>query len=533
QGDFNFNNSVGIPTSNYDQLFWAEDIDGNGYDDFFAYDYTSCRLIYSGGESNFASEPVDFEFIVPMTYTDYNNDGIKDFITHSGRSDVEFIQGHEDFVFTLDYRNYGNGPDLLEVADMNEDGYKDIVTSVSKEAVFYLQQFNDVYAKPTSFSIQEDANWLSGSLTSFMPYDREGDGDLDILVYDSPILLWLINEDGDYIADLVSDDAGGWAARVGDIDNDGFADAFVYQSPTKRYEASANGYSTSTINAGGSYFNLGDYDNNGNDELIYIEWTDDDEIELRRTTPVGGFTDELIAVIPQLTYTSNSLDNRTKMVVVDLDQNGFNDVLISTGEEDLIIWVKQFENQEPEVVVLNDDVWFPFDIEVDDLDGNGEIDVIIADRNNRRIVIMHNNGDGTFTNENLDTHIANPREVVIEDMNNDGDLDIIYSSARDYKIVVYDNKLIECDNSYLSLSETICASDSIEFNGAFISTPGLYTMTLENTLMCDSIIGLQLSNFNSDTPVIEDLGTSLSIESNWTNMQWFLEGELIDGETLS
>tara|TARA_B110001469_G_C9556329_1_gene275941 strand:- start:336 stop:917 length:582 start_codon:yes stop_codon:yes gene_type:complete len=66
----------------------------------------------------------------------------------------------------------------------------------------------------------------------------------------------------------------------------------------------------------------------------------------------------------------------------------------------------------------------------------------------------------------------------------------------------------------------------------YVLEPGFYEQTYLNALGCDSLVALQLDHYE----VIENLSVAnndnvLSISTDYTDYQWFLNGELLTNET--
>ncbi len=71
----------------------------------------------------------------------------------------------------------------------------------------------------------------------------------------------------------------------------------------------------------------------------------------------------------------------------------------------------------------------------------------------------------------------------------------------------------------VNLHVSICAGDSIEFNGQYVSIPGVYSKTLQTVHGCDSLVNLQLSSLTVDFTVSQ---TDSSLTANAANavFQW-------------
>lgn len=120
------------------------------------------------------------------------------------------------------------------------------------------------------------------------------------------------------------------------------------------------------------------------------------------------------------------------VTVVDLDQDGRRDVLVSDAGRNAIDWIRQTAPGEFEERVLAEGIAGPVHAEVADLDGDGDLEVLVASMgqvfpNNARIgavVVLENRGDQTFVPRTVLERTSRVTDVRAADLNGDGRLDL-------------------------------------------------------------------------------------------------------------
>lgn len=82
---------------------------------------------------------------------------------------------------------------------------------------------------------------------------------------------------------------------------------------------------------------------------------------------------------------------------------------------------------------------------------------------------------------------------------------------------------------------SICAGDSVLFNGQYLSVSGTYSDTLSSVNSCDSVVFTILEVFPTlDEPHITQVGVTLNCSvSGMTNYEWFLDGNSLSCTTAS
>ena len=123
----------------------------------------------------------------------------------------------------------------------------------------------------------------------------------------------------------------------------------------------------------------------------------------------------------------------TDLLTVDLDGDGWKDVIACDGRLNRVSWLRQVRRGEFEEQKIGQSVAGPAHLEVADLDGDGHLDVLVAsmgtvppsNAKTGAVVVMVNDGTQHFTNRVLLENVARVTYVAAADFNKDGKLDLV------------------------------------------------------------------------------------------------------------
>lgn len=118
--------------------------------------------------------------------------------------------------------------------------------------------------------------------------------------------------------------------------------------------------------------------------------------------------------------------------IVDLDGDGFSDILVCDAARNLVSWIRQFPEGLYTEQPVNSDILAPAHVEPIDFDGDGDLDLVVASLgelfpSNLRIgsvVILENEGDQRFTSHIVAEGLPRVADVRAGDLDSDGDLDL-------------------------------------------------------------------------------------------------------------
>lgn len=180
---------------------------------------------------------------------------------------------------------------------------------------------------------------------------------------------------------------------------------------------------------------------------------------------------------------TSDVDNPTCVKSVDIDNDGYLDILSSSRKDDKIAWYKNdgygnFGEQK----IISTEYDYPEEIQSANIDGDYDNDIISLSHNRKVIACHINDGMG-----NYDSHIIAQNdkshafwEIHVNDIDSDGDIDIITGSISIDKIIYFEN------DGLGNFQEKIIA------NGDEIGTH-IYVCDLDNDNYKDVIS----TNFNS------------------------------------
>jgi len=141
---------------------------------------------------------------------------------------------------------------------------------------------------------------------------------------------------------------------------------------------------------------------------------------------------------------ANAVNGPHHVLLVDLDNDGFKDVLFSAGSNHKIGWFKNIDGQGifSDLKNINNSnlegIYRLFPV---DMDNDGDIDIVASykrNENHKIIWFKNTNGEGTFSDEILITE--NKFDFVeVKDIDGDGDIDIVYSLISEKRISWYEN----------------------------------------------------------------------------------------------
>lgn len=122
------------------------------------------------------------------------------------------------------------------------------------------------------------------------------------------------------------------------------------------------------------------------------------------------------------------------VVIVDLDQDGYMDIVSASLANNMIYWNRNNGNNVFVPTVINNAAAGPAHVDVADMDGDGDLDVVVAAFTGDKFFWLKNNGSQTFTLTDISTTQDGAIRVKCADFDGDGDQDILCAAREAGKL---------------------------------------------------------------------------------------------------
>lgn len=323
-------------------------------------------------------------------------------------------------------------------ADIDGDGDLDVLSGAANgNQLSWYENLNSVgtFGSPQTITANTE------SIYSVYAADIDGDGDIDVIsgAFDKGKIAWYENIDGQgnfgsqqiIVPDIVNNHAR--AVFPMDIDNDGDFDVvsscFSFSTPTIVWSENLDGMGNfgppQTVNTGTRSVQSiygADIENDGDLDIIFCS---EDTVGFHRNLDGNGNYDAQ-------TYFTYNVDNPYYIDVVDLNGNGYSDVLSASFYDGEIAWYQNVDGYGNFGIqqTISKKNGSPNCVRGFDIDGDGDKDVLFSTSGT---IFWHENLDGlgNFSEKKIISQniSSNIKEVDAADLDNDGDLDIISISS--------------------------------------------------------------------------------------------------------
>ncbi|AUC81236.1 T9SS type A sorting domain-containing protein [Lacinutrix sp. Bg11-31] len=453
--------------------------------------------------------------------------------------------------------NSGNETNAMKFGDLDGDGNQDIIIAYGNQITWH--RFND------AFQVYESVNIVTDNIfgvTSIFIGDIDNDSDLDILAGsengNSDRLYWFENTDGNGSFDIThvvgTNLYDAFQVSLADLDTDGDLDILFEESFTnqvKWYENSDGfgNFSSSAnniVSTGSSVFRglkTADIDGDSNLDIVYITGS---YIRWKRNEGNGTFSAtqtvstssyqyrsfavsdmdydgdlDVVAVgVSRVIWfenadglgdfygssnshllTNTSSNNREKVEVVDVNNDGYKDILFSTTEyqNNRLVYFEgtnSFGGFDANEVLISD-IETQGSFIVTDINNDGDVDICIDKNFSRAVFLYTNSGSlGNFEEgAQINVIINSPKGIKVSDLDNDGDEDLLILSEDSPQLIWLDN--ID-DNTYiqndLEINNNIISMSIGDINGD-LNTDILYSYD-SNIFWLENMNGMYGSPIN-------------------------------------
>lgn len=325
--------------------------------------------------------------------------------------------------------------------DIDNDGDNDIVVAFQNGLVIYR---NSITGMTVAFS--EELVSSSGSFENVNLADLDNDGDLDVVFSDqSHSIKWSenINSLGNFSSSFnpitgLSSSYPIVSIQIADIDSDTDLDLVYLHNGKIRWVVNqgTGNFSladqiVSTVNRSYDAFEISDLDYDGDLDVIAVQHNM--MVWFENSDSLGDFfgNENILSTIWR--YSTN-------VKVVDVDNDGYRDLLIDSREEDedrKIIYFKGYNNNggflsNPlEIADIYSTNAYDGDFIVSDIEGDGDLDIVFRSLESAyQLQAMFNTGVQGAYLEPINVNITiDANRVLIHDIDNDGDNDLIVQSG--------------------------------------------------------------------------------------------------------
>lgn len=529
-GNFNFTNSGNLPINSGCTFGPMVDYDEDGDTDILASEGGLTSVLLRGANATYTIQNLLDTWLPVRNYIDMNNDGEKELMTGAqfGSQFDFFKKNGTEFTFWTN--NYSRGAQNITIMDGNNDGLLDIYGKYSGNyEVNSNRQFFNGMLQPSERLVVEVPQPVS-SIEQLIPFDKGNDGDIDYLYMSDWELNWAINNGNGFTFSNIQDVDYAYNFWIGYLDNDANHDILLCTGDFKRYEASGNNYTSTTITGGYEYFDVVDIDGDGDKDIPYLNY--DQHLRYQRNNG-NSFTDlDLADFTTALTsnFTMYAFAMRPQFVANDLDSDGDMDFVLCDPEQDKLWWIEN-DNFTFSIATISSTIDRPSDFSIGDFDMDGDKDIVAIATDDKQLLLFDNDGSENFTVITTINTTIGHGEVVAIDWDNDSDLDIFSTGFLFGDILWFENNAVDCPTSYSYTEATICPADSVLFGDNYFSLPGIYLDSLIAIAGCDSVAALMLSNHPVTAISISYANGSCTATSGFAAYSWYLNGQLISAAT--
>jgi hypothetical protein len=414
---------------------WFENLDGAG----------------TFGPANFITTAASF--VQSVNVADFDKDGDLDAVTAS--ADDNRIAWYEN---TNGQGTYGAQQTLTTAAsaaryaigaDLDGDGDQDIVSASSDDdTISWFENTDGAGTFSSRINIDTTMNgaaWVEAA-------DLDNDSDLDLLActFDSGVLAWYENTDGDAtFAPRQQLDSPISVPRIittSDLDLDGDLDIIMAsnQDDIIAWHENIDDATTFTLRKVISNTIIGpfsiypaDLDKDGDEDLLY---------GAAQSNTVGWLENKLIhrsGAYPVRDVISTDTIAIRSVYAADLDGDGDLDTLSASPDDNKVAWYENIDGAAsygPQQVITTSAMGAYY-VTAADIDCDGDQDVLSASRADSRLIWYENtDGTGNFSSgTNITTLASFAQSVHAADIDGDGDYDTVSASADDNRVAWYEN----------------------------------------------------------------------------------------------
>lgn len=434
----------------------AADLDGDGDMDVIASASNSAKITWYeniNGLGAFGSEQIlsNTAYVAKSVYgVDIDNDSDIDILSASGNRVTWFenLNGLADFSAEKIISSDIEGGTSIYYADFDSDGDNDVLSASRLDGKIAWYENLDGLG---DFGSQQIITTNALGAESVYASDLDGDGDLDVLSAstEEDKLAWYENLDG--LGTFSSGNSftpgsanGPTSVHSADVDGDGDMDILSASSLDKKiawYENldSQGSFGVQKIISTSAndpeFVFAADLDGDNDMDVLSVSSNDDKVTWFENINGLGAFGPQQLI--------SENVDNPSSVFTADIDNDGDNDVLTSSRNDNKIAWYENIDGQGnlgvQQIITTSAD--FATFVIAADIDNDGDVDVLSSSAFDDKIAWYENtDGLGTFgVQQIISTSADFALFVDVADFDGDGDIDVLSASLGADKIAWYEN----------------------------------------------------------------------------------------------
>ena len=496
------NNTLKIP-----RYFFSADINNDNKSDLVMTSWYKDTLVWQEnlGYGNFGpmqliSNTLDGPYGV--CGGDLNGDGTIDLVAGGSEScSIEVYINHGSGLFDLNQTIAYAAADAYSVyaTDLDNDGLTDIisVSRIDNKIAWYKNMGNK------QFSLQKVISDTRNDTRSVYASDLDNDGLVDVISTAwGDTLAWHKNlGNGNFdVPQKIHNTTQTSKVMAKDLDNDGLDDIVFTMGGAGNSMFMVKNLGNGNWGPLQSLYSLSveiqtmDIDDINNDGYMDIAYGNSSILAIGLNDGMGNF-------LP--TQQINTNYGALSLCLKDFDNDGYKDI-VYTVREGLIKVVKWYPNNGlgsfNNTYLLAELPEYSYTICTSDIDNDTDPDIVVATKGsnptNGILYYIENLGAGNFgILQVIDSLGGNMRSVFPADFDNDGDDDFSIAQYGYSRVMWLENPL-----NNLMETITICAEDSAQVFGNWVSQPGDYTDTLTNSQGGDSINIVRVENYQTYFP---------------------------------
>jgi len=295
----------------------------------------------------------------------------------------------------------------------------------------------------TSHTITTDALYAE----AVYAVDLDGDKDIDVLSasYADDKIAWYKNDgenDPSFTAHTITTHAdGAYSVFAADVNGDGYMDVLsasyaddkiAWYKNNGENDPSFTAHTITTSADGAFSVYAVDVDGDGDIDVLSASRADDKIAWYKNDGENDpSFTAHTI---------TTSADGAYSVYAVDVNGDGYMDVLSASYDDDKIAWYKNDGNENFATHIISTSAIEAVSVYAVDVNGDGYMDVLSASHDDDKIAWYKNDGDENFISKIISTSAVHAFSVYAVDVDDDGDIDVLSASGKDDKIAWYENR---------------------------------------------------------------------------------------------